>query len=32
MKSYPYGAKNAEICNRRSKSTYFGKFDRFELD
>ncbi|CAF5134873.1 unnamed protein product, partial [Rotaria sp. Silwood1] len=23
MKSYAYGIKNAQICNRRSKSTYF---------
>ncbi|CAF1033425.1 unnamed protein product [Rotaria sp. Silwood1] len=25
MKSYAYGIKNAQICNRRSKSTYFGE-------
>ena len=27
MKSYPYSVKNADICNRRSKSTYFGKLN-----
>jgi hypothetical protein len=27
MKSYPFGVKNAEICNRRSKSSYFGRFE-----
>ncbi len=26
MKSYPYGIKNAEICNRRSKSSYFSRY------
>ncbi|CAF1486940.1 unnamed protein product [Adineta steineri] len=25
MKSYPYGIKNAQVCNRRSKSNYFGE-------
>ncbi|CAF2743095.1 unnamed protein product [Rotaria sp. Silwood2] len=25
MKSYPYGIKNAQVCNRRSKSTFFGE-------
>lgn len=25
MKSYAYGVKNAQICDRRSKMTYFGK-------
>ncbi|CAM4777126.1 unnamed protein product [Rotaria magnacalcarata] len=25
MKSYAYGSKNAQVCNRRSKSNYFGE-------
>lgn len=25
MKSYPFGVKNGQICERRSKSNYFGE-------
>ena len=25
MKSYPFGVKDGQICERRSKSNYFGE-------